>query len=143
VVPTTTRQRLLDVLTRTAFDVMAAADADACAVSRAIGDLLVLVTQAGPADRPIEFDRSFLISEYPETQRVLATGRPWSAHVGQPRVDAAEERLLVEVGFGAILMLPLVLRGESWGLVEVYREAPRPFRDADARAGELVLAALS
>ncbi len=140
--PVATSQRLLDVLTRTAFAVVEAVDGDACVVSRVIGDLLVLVTQAGPAGKPIELDRGFLVSEFPETRQVLATGRPRAAYVGEPSVDAAEERLLLEMGFGALLMLPLVLHGETWGLVEVYREAPRPFCGSEARAGEVVLAAL-
>ena len=30
-------------------------------------------------------------------------------------------------GFGAVLLVPIVFRGESAGLLELYRRAPRPF----------------
>jgi len=36
-------------------------------------------------------------------------------------------------------MLPLVLQGETWGLVEVYRAEGRPFTGEDARAAQDLL----
>lgn len=62
---------------------------------------------------------------------------PRNVLVGVPDADPAETALLERRGFSALLMLPLSLRGQSWGLVEIWRE--RAFADGDVAAGtELV-----
>ena len=50
--------------------------------------------------------------------------------------------MLRELGLGALLMLPLVLLGEAWGLVEVYREQARPFGAVEIRAATAILDAI-
>jgi hypothetical protein len=138
-----TNERLGDVLDRLAAELLDACDADACAISRVLGDLLLLVANRGAPGKPVELDRSFLVSEFPETQRVLLDGMPRAVHVGQSGGDAAEQELLATLGYQALLMLPLALAGASWGLVEVYREDARPFGQREARAAFELVSALS
>jgi GAF domain-containing protein len=138
-----TNERLIDVLHRTASVLVDELDADACAVSRVIGDVLLLVTEVSTPGKPIELERGFLVSEFPDTQHVLFTGEPRALHVGQAGIDPAEAALLHEMGYEALLMLPLVLQGETWGLVEVYREDPRPFGAVEERAAAALLAELA
>lgn len=131
------------MLNGAARSLVTALDAEACAVSRAIGDVLLLVTEHyRPPGRSVQLGAGYLVSDFPETKRVLEERSAASAVVGSPGCDPAEERLLRELGYGALLMLPLVLRGETWGLVEVYRLQPRPFGAVEMRAAGSVLDAL-
>ncbi len=127
--------RLLDALTDLAGSLVDALDADACAVSRVLGDVLLFVTQSSRDGRSLALGQGFLVSEYPQTADVLERGEPRSVCVDDPRADPRELQLLQELGYSALLMLPLELRGETWGLVEVYRAAPRPFGPVEIRAG--------
>lgn len=135
-------RRLLDALEELARALVAGLDADACAISRAVGDALLFVCQAATDGRNLALGQGYLASEYPETQAVLDLREPRTACLGCPGGDESEERLLEELGYAALLMLPLELNGEVWGLVEVYREEPRPFGAVEIRAASLLLAQL-
>ena len=134
--------RLIDSLSETAGALKDALDADACAISRVLGDVLVLVTGCSPADRSLLSGQGYLISEFPETREVIATRRPRAICVTDAPTCEAEVTVMRDLGYAALLMLPLVLSGEAWGLVEVYRAEPRPFGAAEIRAASAVLAAL-
>ena len=134
--------RLIDSLSHAAAALVEALDADACAISRVLGDVLLLVTEHTLPGTTLLVGQGYLVSEYPETQQVLATGRPRTVCVADAEVDPAEDRVLRDLGFASMLMLPLELAGERWGLVEVYRAAPKPFGPAEMRAASVVLAEL-
>ncbi|HVM57354.1 MAG TPA: GAF domain-containing protein [Gaiellaceae bacterium] len=134
-----TKLRLLDVLSTVSHDLVDVLDADACGVSRAIGDMLILVVEHGEEGKTIQLGQGYLIPDYPETARVLADRVPRALTLGDPDIDVSEAAILRELEFESLLMLPLVLDGEVWGLVEVYRADPRPFSDGDVRAALDVL----
>jgi GAF domain-containing protein len=136
------RPRLIDTLSDAASALVEVLDADACAISRVLGDVLVLVTDHAAEGRSLLVGQGYLVSEYPETQQVLASGQPRTLSVSDPEVDPAEARVLAELGFSSLLMLPLELSGEPWGLVEVYRSAPQPFGAVEMRAAAGVLSGL-
>lgn len=136
------RPRLIDTLNDTASTLCEALDADACSISRVLGDVLLCVTEHGPLGRTRAEGRGYLLSECPQTKRTLETGRPCAACLTDPETDPAEERLLRELGYAAVLLLPLELQGERWGLVEVFRETPRPFGAMEMRAAAIALADL-
>jgi len=131
---------LHDALVLTAQELVVRLGADACAISRVIGDVLILVTQTTSAGQAMQVGQGFLVSDFPETQAMLADGRPRFLAVTDADADSSETRLLREFGFGALLMLRLDLNGGPWGLVEIYREAPHPFEAADARLAKELLA---
>jgi GAF domain-containing protein len=141
-VPTEGGVRLLDLLQETAAAVVAALDADACAISRAVGDALIMVAETAPPGRTLQLGQGYLVSEFPETQRVLQERSHRCVCLAEPPVDPAEAALLEELGLATLLMLPLELRREPWGLVEVYREEPRPFTEGDAAAAADLLRSL-
>jgi GAF domain-containing protein len=132
--------RLLDVLERAASDLLGTADADACVLSRAVGDVLIVITQATADGRSLNFGQGFLVSEYPATAAVLRDGTPCSLTLEDEGVDEAEAALLRELGYASLLMLPLELGGERWGLVELYRRAARHFEPAQIDAARTLLA---
>lgn len=134
-----TNLRLRDLLAATARDLVAGLDADACTVSRVIGDVLILVTEEAPEGKTLLMGQGYLVPDYPQTQVVLSSGRPRALTLADEDVDPAEASVLHEVGFASLLMLPLEIGGITWGLVEVYRLEPVAFSEKDIRvAGEIL-----
>jgi GAF domain-containing protein len=112
-------------------------DAERCAISRAVGDLLVEVTAYQPSGTSPQLDL-YLASDYPLTQEVLDRGEPRTVSIAEPGADPAETDLLVRLGFSELLMLPLSSGGNRWGLVEVYA-TDRPFAQAGVDAAQALL----
>ena len=82
--------------------------------------------------------QGYLITDYPQTAQVLETREPRTLTLDDADVDAGEAEILRGLGFGSLVMVPLDINGDAWGLVEVYRRDRRPFTSADvARAVEL------
>ena len=133
--------RLGDALHARAQELHACLDADACAISRVVGDVLIVVAHALTDGVTLAFGQGFLVSDYPVTQRVLETGEPVALTLADAQADEGEARVLGELGFAALAMLPFDVGGERWGLVEAYRLEARPF-DASALAAARSLARL-
>ena len=134
--------RLLDLLTSTARGVAAATNADACAISRMIGDLLILVAESTSDGSTLQLGQGYLVSDYPETRRVLERRETCVLTLADGDVDPAEASVLRELGFASLLMLPLELGGHLWGLVELYRREPEAFSEAEQSLAQERLAAL-
>jgi transcriptional regulator with GAF, ATPase, and Fis domain len=142
-VPQPFNVRLLDLLAAMARELVTELGADACGISRAIGDVLIMVTDYATSGETLQLGAGYLVPDYPLTQRVLATREPLALTLGDGRVDEAEASVLVELGYGALLMLPLDLSGEPWGLVEVYRAESRPFAENELRRAQAIIARAS
>lgn len=119
--------RLADVLHERARHLVARTAADACVISRVLGDVLIIVTRVTADAAPLELGQGFLVSDYPVTEAVLRTGDPAVLTLADDDVDAAEAQLLRDIGYATLLMLPLEVVGERWGLIELYRRAPDHF----------------
>ena len=134
-----TNLRLIDLLAATAHELVAGVNADACTVSRVIGDVLILITERAPEGMTLLGGQGYLVPDYPLTQAVLSSGRPRALTLSDKDADPAEADVLVELGFASLLMLPLAIGGRTWGLVELYRLEPHPFDAKDMRvAGEIL-----
>jgi GAF domain-containing protein len=131
--------RLTDLLAATADALADGLAAEACTVSRAIGDVLILVVEHAPPGTTLLQGQGYLVSDFPLTQEVLASGRSRALTVADGDADPAEVTVLHELGFASLLMLPLTIAGATWGLVEVYRLEPVPFDDDDVRAASEIL----
>jgi GAF domain-containing protein len=131
--------KLLDALSNIADDLIARLDADACAISRVIGDVLILVTERIPGGGTLQMGQGYLVPDFPQTAEVLRTREPCALTLDDTDVDPAEASVLRTHGFGALAMFTLELNGALWGLVEVYRRERRAFSEAELRlAGELI-----
>jgi GAF domain-containing protein len=131
--------RLRDVLTTLADTLAVELEADACAISRVIGDVLILVAECARNGTGLQQGQGYLVSDFPQTAEVLRSRTPRALTLDDPDLDSAEARILREHGFGSLVMLPLDLNGTAWGLVEIYRVDRRPFSEAEIRrAGELI-----
>ena len=111
--------------------------AERCAISRAVGELLVEVTAYQPSGSSPQLDL-YLASDYPLTEEVLDRGEPRTVSIAEPDADPAETDLLVRLGFSELVMLPLSSGGTRWGLVEIYANN-RPFTEADVEASQALL----
>jgi hypothetical protein len=114
-------------------------DASAAAISRAVGDVLVQVAEDAGERPTLQLGHGYLISDFPETRRVLDERVARTVQVGAGDADEAEVAVLDQLGFGALLMLPVEVEGEAWRLAEVYRERERPFGADDAARGLTLL----
>jgi GAF domain-containing protein len=131
--------RLRDVLATMADALVGELHADACAISRVIGDVLILVAERANDGAALQQGQGYLVSDFPQTAEVLGSGKPRALTLDDADLDAAEAFILREHGFGSLVMLPLELNGAAWGLVEVYRIERRPFTEAEiGRAAELI-----
>jgi GAF domain-containing protein len=128
--------RLGDSLAALADDLVVRLAADACAISRVIGDVLILVAERVESGATLQQGQGYLVSDFPQTDEVLQTGEPRALTLDDVDLDAAEAAILRQHDFGALLMLPLELNGERWGLVEVYRRDRRPFDAEDIRLAQ-------
>jgi GAF domain-containing protein len=121
-----------------ADDLVSRLDADACAISRVIGDVLIIVAERIPDGETLQQGQGYLVPDFPQTAEVLDSRKPRALTLDDADLDPAEAVVLRDYGFGALLMLPLELDGKAWGLVEVYRKERRAFNDAEIRlANEL------
>jgi diguanylate cyclase (GGDEF)-like protein/PAS domain S-box-containing protein len=85
-----------------------------------------------------EAETGFSLADYPLSRRVMEHKEPATVHVDDPDADAAERRFLESRGYRSLLMIPLVSRGESIGLMEIADE-----RDHDWAPDVEFFAALS
>ena len=114
-------------------------DAQACAISRLVGELLVQIEEVVQPGRSLIIGQGYVISDYPLTREVLENREPAPVSVFDPDSDPAEAELLRELGYEALLMAPLVVGEETWGLVEVYDAGERRFSPDDLELATRVL----
>lgn len=114
--------------------------ATACLASRVQGDHVVDETEHTLRDVSLGADAAYRIADFPLTAEVLRTGRPRAISFVDGEVDPAEAFILRELGMNALLMLPLRLRGEPWGLVELFEMRLRRFTDEDIAIAQFLTA---
>ena len=104
-------------------------------------------TSSEPCERTRSGERvpgghGYLIPEFPLTLEVIQKCEARSVALASPDSDPAEADLLRTLGFGSLLMLPLIAQDECWGLIEVYDTGEDRFTADDlSRADELVATA--
>jgi diguanylate cyclase (GGDEF)-like protein len=102
-----------------------ALDVDECAISywdRPAGRVLTLGYY--PPTETHELEPFFDVHGYPETQHVLETQATIVVDAADPSADPAEVALLAADGYRVLVMLPLVAKGQSIGLVEMLSKQP-------------------
>jgi GAF domain-containing protein len=123
------------VLKTTCVELTNALEAEACNLSRVIGQLLVDLVEHSRDGRRIQLGRAYLVPDYPVTEEVIESGEPRTVWLYDSGVDPGEAALLRELDFDALLMLPLQLDERCWGLLEVYRMGTRVFSPEDIALG--------
>jgi diguanylate cyclase (GGDEF)-like protein len=108
-------------------------------ISKVEGPRLADAVRHSMRDIDLGEDTAYLISDFPVTQQVLENILVRSISFLDDDLDRAEAFVLRELRMNCALLLPLVVHGQSWGLVEIYDMRLRRFsREDEAVAGFLV-----
>jgi diguanylate cyclase (GGDEF)-like protein len=129
-----------DVGNRLARHIALAAGADDCAISTwdREGDQ-VITFGYHPIDDVEHLDPAFDLANYPATRAVLLTQRPCIIDVNDPDADRAEVEYLRSIGQRSLIMLPLIARGQSIGIVELGATRPRAFHQRQSELAQMLV----
>jgi diguanylate cyclase (GGDEF)-like protein len=93
--------------------------------------LVTLVHHSHGAALIADESHEYPLPEFPASAQVLHTQQPMQVRVSNPRDDPRERQLIESLGFRSLLMLPLVTRGETIGLMEIVDVNDRAFTPQD------------
>jgi diguanylate cyclase (GGDEF)-like protein len=115
--------------------------ADKVSLSQWHPDMAVVETLAESGEQPDE--EYFSIEEYPSTGRVLERQEASQVMVGDPRANRAEVELMFSLGYRSLLMVPVVHRGASLGIVEAMSHEERPWTRTEINRARIIANQLS
>jgi diguanylate cyclase (GGDEF)-like protein len=96
------------------------------------GELVMLVEyREGRDEITVSGGQIYHLADYPATRHVLDTQEPVQIRVDNPADDPAERAILERQGQKSLLMLPLVARGDTIGLMEIVDDEDRVWDDGD------------
>jgi diguanylate cyclase (GGDEF)-like protein len=128
---------------RTASDLYSTLDlmagelhADKVALSRWHPERQALQTLAESGDQAQ--DEFFSVDDYPATARALEEQEATQVMVGDPEADSSEVELLLSQGYRSLLMVPIVLGGDSLGIVEAMSEQERPWTRTEINRARII-----
>lgn len=137
-VPQTAATTVPELLKTGARDLAGALDAAGCVISRLVGELIVEIAEHSQSGKSLHLGYGYLLSEYPLTDEVVREREPRTVSLHDPHPDPQEAKLLNELGFDSLLMLPLACGKEVWGLVEIYGSGASFDEDAVETAAAIV-----
>jgi diguanylate cyclase (GGDEF)-like protein len=112
--------------------------ATGCTASRVVGELVVDAIDHALREVRLSDQAAYRIADFPLTAEVLRSGRPRAVSFAEGEVDPAEAFLLRDLGMNAVLMLPLMVGGEPWGLVELYEMRLRAFGEEEIAVAQFL-----
>jgi len=95
---------------------------------------VVMLAENGQRSNETVFD----IDEYPLTAHVLREQEAVQVIVGDPDADPSEVALLERLGARSLLMIPVVTRAETLGLIEAYRAADSPWSRVEINRARVI-----
>jgi diguanylate cyclase (GGDEF)-like protein len=129
----------MDVGNRLARHIAQVAHADACVLSTwDRGDDRVVTFGSYPVEQGRALEPAYDLADFPATRAVLASHEPCMIDIADPQADPAEVEYLRSLGHGSLVMLPLVVRGESIGIVELSSARTKAFTDRDVELAQLL-----
>ncbi len=116
-----------------------AADVADCTLSMwdRVADRVVTFAYYGP-DAGAAILPWYDLAEFPATRRVLMEGEPCFVDVAHPESDPDEVRYLQSLGQRSMVILPLVVRGESIGILELTSTESDVFREQSLQLAQLL-----
>ncbi|MFL5906726.1 MAG: EAL domain-containing protein [Solirubrobacterales bacterium] len=111
-------------------------NADKIALSRWHADMGAVETLVESGEH---FEEEFFsVADYPATGQVLQGQQAVQVMVGDPLSDPAEVNLLLSQSHRSLLMVPVVHRGESIGMLEAMTHAERPFTRTEINRARII-----
>ena len=129
-----------DVGNRLARHIAQVAHADDCVLSTwdRAGDRVVTFG-SHPVERGRSLEPAYDLAEFPATRAVLNSHEPCVIDSDDPAADPAELEYIRSMGHRSLVMLPLVVRGESIGIVELSSARPKAFTERDVELAQLLV----
>ncbi|MGZ8737949.1 MAG: EAL domain-containing protein [Nocardioides sp.] len=85
----------------------------------------------------------YRLEDYPASKSTLEIGEMLGLRVDDPEADPAEVRLLREIGFGTLMMVPVLEDdGSAVALMELYARDAREWSDAELQAARATVGAV-
>jgi excisionase family DNA binding protein len=142
------RLELPDLLREVAERLTRLMDCHFCGVSTydPVRQSVAMLADFDDGGRRLPDVEEYPLARFPLTRRVLEEQTPAVVNVGDPAADPHELRELVREGDRSLLMVPLVFRGESIGLIELVdhkrerRYSRQELRICTAVAGQAAVA---
>ena len=78
------------------------------------------------------------LDEYPLSAQVLRTQEAVQVMIGDPEAERTEVELLLALGYGSLLLVPIVRAGESVGVIEAYCRAERAWARTDINRARII-----
>ena len=129
-----------DVGHRLARHIALVAHADDCVLSTWDREAnRVMTFGCYPVDRVADLEPSYDLGRFPATQSVLATQKALIVDADDQAADPAEVGYMQSIGDRSLVMLPLVVRGESIGIVELSAKRVKAFTERDVELAELLV----
>jgi diguanylate cyclase (GGDEF)-like protein len=129
-----------DVGHRLARHIAEVAHADDCVLSTWDHDNdRVISFGCYPNERLANLDPVYELTSFPATREVLDTGRTLVIDADDPLADQSEVDYMREQGDRSLVMLPLVVRGESIGIVELSAKRAKAFTDRDVELAQMLV----
>jgi diguanylate cyclase (GGDEF)-like protein len=111
--------------------------ADKISLSQFHPDMQVIETLA-ESGGPHPEEEFFAVDEYPTTARVLERQESAQVMVGDPRADRQEVELMFSFGYRTLLIVPVVNRGETLGIVEALCHEERSWTRTEMNRARIV-----
>ena len=127
-----------DVGHRLARHIALVSHADECVLSTWDRDGDRVVTFGGYPEHRRILEPSYALDAYPATRTVLLSHEALTVDIDDPGADTAEIDYLRELGHRTMVMLPLVVRGESIGIVELSSTRSKAFSERDVELAKLL-----
>jgi len=129
-----------DVGNRLARHIALVARADHCVLSTwdRSGDLVVTFGSY-PVERGALLEPAYELAAFPATRRVLTSHEPFVVDVVDADADPAEVEYLRSIGHRSLVMLPLVVRGDSIGIVELTSARSGAFSERDVQLATMLV----
>jgi len=120
---------LEDVLKQAATTLASLLRVDFCSLSDYLPEQNMIVTTAlysvgGDVSGQGDLGHTFSLDDYPLTRHVLLSGEPAIVRLDDPDADQAEIKQLRHDDMFSFILIPLRLRGQSFGLAELFTADP-------------------
>jgi len=109
--------KVLEITARRITDALAA---DECTISIWEPEQNRIVVLQDYSPTPDSLGTVYHLADLPATLQVLTTRQPMAVHISDPDADPAEVALLKKQGDKSLLMVPMVVRDKSVGLIELF-----------------------
>ena len=103
--------------------------ATATNISKVDGPRLIDTAKHALRNVDLGEDVAYVIADFPVTEEVLETLAARSISFLDEDLDGAEAFVLRELGMNSAMLVPIVVHGEAWGLVEIYDMRLRHYED--------------